>query len=539
MQITNLNPGNFTTDNVYIDQIPQLPAVTSNVQTGLVGISGTANWGIPNTPVAFQNASVDGYLAFGNGTGLAKSLILAALVMMPECSQFLGTRVTDTTDVAATIVTPDASAGIVFTLTARSTGSLPNPTAPTLANPGLTAATCQVNIQSGTASVSPVLQVVISFPGFAQEVYSNIVAYATLGSAYAATTAKPNILAAINGTAPNTSASPNWVASAGSSTLIPVLTAIAATSGTDGASGVTTAELLGSISGAVLTGAYAMDGMLQGAQVVLADLTDTTIYAGLATFQAVEGCVGHFAFPTATTTATATASRITSNLTSAQTALSMDWDYFYDAVTGTTRLVNPSYKTAAVIASQSAYMYPGNKPANGVIGISATERTSNQVRVAEAGVRQQNGILYLTNNPNVFLSGNGYGLPHGMAADGKTALSDTRMLLMISADLIGVLGPLVGQMQSAAQNDPIRTTFNDRLDAYFQTLLTPSAGTLLPQQIGAYQVIANATNNTSITVAQGKLVAQVSVTTLAPVKYIVTLLQVGVNVQIQTVTATN
>lgn len=529
MIITNLNPGNFTTDGVYTDQIPQLPAVNGNAPTGRVGISGTANWGPLNTPIAFSKANVDGFQAFGDGTYLPKSLILAALVMMPECIDFLGTRVDDGTSTAAVITMQDSSAGSAIVLTARYTGSKPNPTTATLANPTMVAAAASATLQSGTASANPVAQVIVNFPGFPQEVYSNIVAYATPGGGIDIPTYRANVLAAMNGTAPNTAPSPNWIASNGTGTHNPVFdTAYSASGGTDGATSVTAAIQLGTLTASTKTGAYAMDGKLSGAQIVLADLTDTAVAAGIQVFETVENCIAHFAFATNATTATAIASRQTNNLKSAGLVLSMDWDYFYDSVLGLTKLVCPSYKTAAVIASQPAFMYPGNKPQGGVAGITTTQLGSNGVGVAEGGQRQTNGLLYLTDNPQLFF-GSGYGLPHGMAADGITPISDVRMLKMISNDLYGIVGPLVGLMQSGDPDDPTRVLYTSRVGSYLKNLRYGS-----PRQIADSQVIADLTDNSTVTIAAGKLIGQISVTTLAPVKYIVNLLQVGVNVQIVT-----
>lgn len=523
--ITSTIPGNLNTDGLYVDQIPPTPAIGTGAATGRIGISGPCNWGPIGQAIPFSNPATDGQAAFGNGTGLAHSLILAAMVASPECIDFLGTRVDDGTSTAAVIAMKDTlgSPATIITLTAKNTGSLPNP-------PNGVAASAFATLQSGTATGTPLVALAISFPGFTQEVYANVVAYATPGSGFDAPTYKANVLAAINGTAPNSSASPNWTASAGAGTAFPNTTATySATGGTDGA-GVTTSQLIGNPT--LQTGIYAMSGQLSGGQLLVADLTDGSVSGTLTAYATTENCLVHMANTTSQTTAQDITFRAANNLSNASLVYSVDWDYMFDQFAGIQRLVNPSSKVAGVIAGQPAYMYPGNKPAGGVAGVTATERTKSPVQTAEGGQRETNGILYLTNNPNLFNQGTGYGLPHGIASDGVTLISDVRMLKKISFDMRPVLGPLVGLMQSTAVNDEIRKEANDRLDAYFLDLKTGS-----PRQIDDYQVILNATNNTVLTIGQGKLISAISVKTLAAVRYIVALLQVGSTVQLQIKTA--
>lgn len=522
--ITNTDPGNFTIDGIFVDQIPSTPSFVSPARSGRILVVGTGNYGDVDVATPFSSPATDGQTAFGNDTSSTHSLMLAALSASPECIDFEGVRVTNGADTAATIALLDTAGSPATwgTLTFRKTGTLPT----TLL------ASSSVALQSGIITGSPVFALTVNFPGRASEVFSNLIGYATVGSGLDMPTLKASAAAAINGTAPGSQASQYVIFSAGGGTATPnVASTFLATGGNDGSSGVGTADLIGSPT--LRTGIYAGSTKISNGQLLIANFTDATATGTLKTFRLQENCLAHIAAAANQTTQQAIATRAANSISDAGLVYSMDWDYMFDSFAGIQRLVNPSGKVAGVIASQPDYLYPGNKPPNGVAGITATERTNSTPDVAEGGQRQQAGILYVTNNSSLYNNGNGvsYGLPHGMAADGITPICDTRMLQKISADLQPVLGPLVGQMQSSAVNDPIRKLANDRLDAYFDDLLNGS-----PQQISAYNVVADLSNNSVLSISQGKLIVAIAVTTLAPVKYIIAMLQVGSTVQIVTLT---
>jgi hypothetical protein len=659
MIITNANPGNFLTDGPYINLVQAPPGTPAGPQTGLICINGTANFGPVNSPQPFVDVA-SAFTAFGNGTTLPNSLVDEAISAMPECQSFLGNRVTDGTDTAATIVIGDttgfatatytgggtpaagntiqavlangsftvsttvytlitgdtvataltqlatlinnsaavvgpnaflqpvtagattipvtalnsgtggnsitiqavvtgggmtltpttatamtggAASGTVGTLTAKSTGTYPNYSTSTQ-----TGGSLLLTLQSGTMAVSPVLRAVLTFPNAASEVFSNIVAYASVGGAYNAATAKANLLAAINGNGTTLPGSQRWTFSSGASTTAPFVGYVnGASGGTNGTTNITTATLMGVDGNTGRTGIYAFRGLASGAQLVVAALTDLTVAQTLVAFAAAENCIAHIATPSGTSTTTTIANKSTYNASSPQLIFDADWDYRYDTVSGAQRLVSPIGKIAGAIAMQPAWMTPGGKPVNGgVLNIIATERATAQaglpqtqtlntspLSVGEAGLRESNGIAYLTNSPQLFFQG-GYGLPHGMMSDGVTLISDVRMLKSIAYSLQQIYGRFVGSMLAIVKGNlvviaptGVESSPQDAVDQYFQSLLFPQP------QIAAYSNIMDASNNTQTTVGQGQLIGNVRVTTLSAARFIITSVQVGVNVQIQ------
>lgn len=537
MIITNSNPGNFTTDGAYIDLIPPPPAMPTGPATGIVAIVGAANYGPKNTPTAFSTPS-DLFNAFGNGTTIVSSLVDEALCAMPECKSFIGVRVTDGTDTSAVILMLDSSAATVLTLTAKYTGSFAN------------ASSARLDLVSGTTSAAPVYKLTINFPNAAAEVFTGIAGSAS-GGAYSSSVFLANALAAVNGTIAGQAGSTRWTATTGSSSIAPVAaTNTAASGGTDGTASVVNSTLIGTDGSSGRTGLYALRGQVQGAIVLLAQNTTATSASALSTFAMQENCSVMLAYPSLTTTDTMIATQATNNLFYPNLYLAADWDYFYDSVSKSTFLHSPQGPLAAILASLPAYQYPGNKPAGaaGKSGIISTDRNGNPntnppsgaspLSTTEAGKRQAAGILYLTNNPNLYYQNSGYGLPHGMASDGKTLISDTRMTQSIAVSMQSILGKYVGSMIALINGKFIIVAPNGdpgdpqgALNAYFAGLIAGST-----PQIAAYSNQISSNNNTVQQVQQGFLIASVFVTTLSAAKFILALTQVGNTVSIPTVT---
>ena len=513
--VNNLVPGSFTVDGVYIDEIPAQAATTPGPNTNLVAIVGGASWGPLNTPVAF-NDQPSAFAAFGNATQDVHSLVSEAVNgAIPLCSSLLGSRVSDGTDAAATLLLLDTpSGGTVLTLTAVYTGSYAN------------GASAVVQLTGGNETTSPgipIYQITVFFPNANPAVYSGIVGGNSGG--YVAATFKANAIAAINGTAPNSLPNPWFTAAAGGSSLVPAkVTPNLASGGLDGASGLTTSYLIGTDGEVGRTGIYALRTLVGGGTVIVAALTDPTVGSTLAEFAQEESCIAGLAFPSGTPTTTAVSTRATDNLSSPFLFLVMDWDYVYDPVAGALRLISPLGKAAGVVASAPAYQYPGNQPVNGVPNIVGTERTAGQpLSFSEQGLRQTNGLLYVY---RPIPRGSVFGFPHGMMSDGVTLMSDTRMLNFIALSLETILGPFVGAMVSTNPKDPTIMQATSAMLAFFENLSGPTQ-----PQIANYSIVPK---NTVTTIEQGQLIFAVSVQTLSAAKYVIAALQVGNTVQIVT-----
>lgn len=525
MIVSSVNASNLQVDGVLIDIVTAPPQLPAGPATGLVAVVGGANYGPMDTPTPFVDFA-SAQAAFGTDTISSFSLLRESLTAMPECTFFLGVRRGDGTQAAATITIADGSAGVVALLTAKFTGSLPNGQA-----------TAIISLQSvGVSGINPVYQAVLNFPGKPAEVYSNIIGYASLGGVYDPVTFKANFLAAINGTTRGSVGSANWTATSGVSTSVVATQVNTASGGVDGTSGLTAATVIGTPgSPAGGTGIYALTGLISGAQFIVASLTDPTKAQTLNTFALAENAIGHICTPKGTSTDTAIANRQADSISSSSLVYSTDWLFVFDQISGLNMFVSPMGKIAGVIASQAAYLSPGNQPTpNGVSGVITTERIVNginSVGFAEAAQRQVNGIAYIGYMPSN-RRGPQLGMPHGITSAGLTAsgwsrISDSRMLKFIVDEIQTIEGTYVdGPMSTAANNlgQPTLQNVEDALNSFFGGLVNSK-----PQQLSGASVVPQ---NTQASVAAGQLIFQVNGQTLSNAQFIINFVQAGPEVNI-------
>ena len=234
---TSTTPAQYITDGAYVNQVPTPPPSPVGPNTGLIAIGGFANWGPTNSPNYYTSVA-SGISIYGNATYVPNSLILATMAASPECASFIGVRFTNGGDTAATIAMLGTDNNTLVTLTAKYSGSLPNPATGT-------AASAQISFQSGSLSggTTPVFVMSIAFPGYASETFTALVGGS---NTYVASTFIASVVAAVNGQVANKTGSIRWTATAGTGTAPPVLTKTYATGGTDGApvSGITGSTLV-------------------------------------------------------------------------------------------------------------------------------------------------------------------------------------------------------------------------------------------------------------------------------------------------------
>lgn len=424
-----------------------------------------------------------------------------------------GTTITPTTATPLTGGTAGGGLNLAI-LTSKFTGSYANN------------ATATVSYQSGGPDNYPVLSLALAFPGYPTEVFNNIVAYVAGNPAFSNSTAQANVLAAVNGTIPGQAGSARWTATAGNATTPVIAKSNAASGGTDGTGFTDTAELgVDGITGR--TGLYALRGLVSSGQVLLAGATNPVLGSSLIAFRQAENCLAHLAFPLGTTTASALSTRQANALSDPGLVLSLDWQYVFDVVQKQAIYVPPSAKIAGIIASLPSYLSPGNQPAVGAAGVIGTERITNGVNtvsVAEAAQRQQNGLAYLGYMPRA-IRGPQLGMPHGMASDGVTRITDYRMLALSIDTIQANEGQFVDSPMSASASNlgqPAFGLIQDTLDAVF-------GGWKTSQQIADYSVTLPS-QNTPTTVGEGYLILSVLIQTMSSAQFIVNLLQVGPNV---------
>lgn len=515
MFVTSAALNSLQVDGVYVYNQPPVPVAGQGINTSLAGIVGTASWGPLNTPTVFSDtASL--YAAFGSFatagiSGQPFSLVTEGQFATNFSNNFLGVRVSDGTDSAATAALKDSSGTNGVTLTAKYSGTEGN-------SVGIVLAT-----GSQSTSGAPTLTATLQRLGYAPEVYPNLTNPNAGGFAAALISAINN---GISGVRP---ASQLCVASVLGSTSVTGYTATASpVSLSGGANGQnpTSSQQVGQDGTTGRTGVYALRGTgVQ--QFILAGNSDSTQFATLAAFAASEGSLSIVCLPSGTSSTNAISAKQTANANSSNQTLLKDWMYFTDPVSGQQRLVSPMGEALGVIASLAPEQSPGNKPVAGMNNILSTERTGTPYSYAEAQQLETAGILYVT---NPIPRGAIFGFPHGQNCNpnfgsGSDTIAYTRMTNFLAASVVGLLGPFVGELQGTASNDPTRAAAKNVLSTFLNNLQRQG-------RISNFSVQLDNLNNTPSTIAQGFCLALVQVQYMGIIKFFMATLQGGQTVQI-------
>lgn len=544
MPLTSQGPTQQLVPNVYVNILPPLQALNPYINTSLNGFVGVANWGLVDTPVFCDDGASIIY-NFGNDTvgattsGLNASLVEEMITALNEDGNSVGVRVTDGTDTPAVINMPDTASGTLIIFTARMTGSLP------MGNPATNTVAAGVRIDAIGPPSQFLYRVTIFFPGQAPIIYNNIrgsIGFGGQGS-YSAVTLKNNIVAAVNGTAPNTQANPYFQAAAGSSTAQPLLATVTNPtngSGTDGTLGVTTSILIGADSETgARTGLYALRGT--GAfHACICGCTDLSQAQTLSTFCSSEGiALGFLTVPKGTSDQGAVSLRATNAAGQSNLCLVKDFIYTYDSVLQTYRFVSPIGKAMGIIGllppSESPINQPYNTTALGAAGVLSTEQTQNGPRSTdELGYLLSNGFICITNQ--IPLNNDTYGIGWDVTASGDPATSNgagvyipvQRMNVFLAQAIQDIGAPFIGQPQSLSANDPTRANISAAFNNFF-TGLKPVGGKAM---IDSYKVTCDLTNNNAANIAAGICNVMILVRYLGIVRVLYIQLQAGTNVVI-------
>jgi hypothetical protein len=252
VQQGSINTTALVVPDLYVQIVPPQNLVLNGVPTNVLGVVGTSAWGPIGQPVIV--ATMSDY-AQTYGPIIARKYDMGtqiATAVQQGAQSFRCVRVTDGTDTAAQA----AVGGTTFIFTALYTGSLGN----------------QIVLTMGAGSQANTWRLTVALPGLAPEVYDNIG-----GTGAGFWTA---LASAVNqGQGLLRGPSQLIIASANGTTASPAafsLTLGTGTSGTDGATSITAATLIGSD---ILPrhGMYALRG--QGCGIaLLADADDPTQY---------------------------------------------------------------------------------------------------------------------------------------------------------------------------------------------------------------------------------------------------------------------
>jgi phage tail sheath protein FI len=341
----------------------------NGVPTNMIGVVGTAAWGPVNQPVNVGDMPTYAGLF---GAPVARKFDMGthvATAIQQGATAFRCVRVTDGTEMAA------SSTGVAtcITFAALYTGSLGN----------------ALTVQIATGSKASSWKAIVSVPGGAPEVFDNITG---TGAAFWA-----NLANAINTGAGTVRGKSNLiVATALTGTTAPSATTCTFSGGLDGASTVTSANIIG-VDTNPRKGLYALRG--QGCSIlVLADLDDDTQWTtadGVALF---EGMYSMVCGPSGDNIPNAVTKKQTAGLDSFSTkVLFGDWILWNDPFNQVQRFVSPQGFAAGRLANLSPEQSGLNKTLYGVVGSQRSNSTSATYSESELTQLISAGIDVITN----------------------------------------------------------------------------------------------------------------------------------------------
>lgn len=268
------------------------------------------------------------------------------------------------------------------------------------------------------------------------------------------------------------------VAVAGAAQVPPTLsTPLTLSGGTDGASGVTDATLMGQ-DVVPRKGMYALRGSNCDC-FTLCDMSTIANLAAIVSFGLSETMTPVFGSASGDSIANALSNRINAGIDSPWMWYIMgDWPSFYDSYNGVTRLINPSAFGIGICGNLSPQQSPLNKPLQGV---SATQRSTlgQTYSDTELSIINTGGIDVIL-PPTTSPGGYYFSFATGRNASSNTAangLEYTRMTnFLIRAAQSKAAGSFVGQLQSIQPNDQTRANAKALFDGFSAQLASPQVG---------------------------------------------------------------
>lgn len=471
--------------DLYVQVVPPQNLVLNGVPTNIVGIVGTASWGPVAQPVIVATMA-DYSGTFGPVYGRTFDMgTHVATAIQQGAQDFRCVRVTDGTDTAAQSSPP----GTTVAFTALYTGTLGNRIVVAL-QPGSRVATWQL---------------LVGLPGSRPELFDNI---AGTGATF-----WTNLAAAVNnGQGPQRGPSRLISVNAGGATVPPsaFTTTLGNTvPGTDGVSGVGTAQLIGH-DGTDRTGVYALRGQNCGIALI-ADLSDPGSWTTQAAFGLQEGVYMILTGPPGDTIQNAISTMHAAGLDSysAKTMFG-DWLWWSDQTNDTIRLVSPQGFVAGRLANLSPEQSSLNKPLYGILGSQnfgvpgSGQNTSYSV--ADLSALLSAGIDVVC-NPQP--GGSFWGVRGGRNSSSNVTINGdnyTRLTNYIAATLAAGMGLYVGRLINDSLLRQIRAT----LLSFLQNMLTQG---MLGSVTGAlpFSVICDASNNPAGRTGLGYVQADIQV----------------------------
>lgn len=448
---------------------------------------------------ASLNASVE--------TNTAKMTYSASATVLTCTSVAIGTAGNSLTLASSAVPTATAVSPLAggtagtsgVTWTAKYTGSLGN--------------SVKVTLAKGSAANS--YKVIVSNPYLATEIFDNVASNLTGIAVWTA------IVSAINNGSSSTRPNSNIiVATVGTATAAPTPgSSVTLVGGTDGASGITTAYMLGQDALLSLTsdinigdtggagtgmtqvqrsGMYALRN--QGvAQFSLCDLSDITALSAIIAFATDIGAYAIFATPASDTIANA-AAELSQYGIDAYTAKVIfgDWVIWNDTVTMTpTRMTSPAAVTLGMLGNRSPQINLLNKPVNGIVGTQSSllGKSYSYSDFQNLSAARMDVIALDKTITNNFVHRLGINTSSNQITMGDEY---TRVIYFLAKSI-----NIVGAQYLGANMDP--TEMLNAKVALQQFLALAQTNKIIYTFDGsqAYQVVLDTTNNTQMTAALG------------------------------------
>ncbi len=481
-QYGSLNTAAIVVPDRYVQIVPPAALALPGAPSNTLGVIGSASWGPVNQPVVL-GTPVDCTRAFGPLAVRKHDLgTHVAIAAMQGANSFLGVRVTDGTDTAASATVPAAAlsastaffAALALAINAgigvnRGASALVSFNAAT----GIFAALYtgsngnNVVISVGPGSKTGTMRAVASLGGGTPEVYDNIVATGT----------------------------------------VPSVASFSLAGGTDGAAGVTAQMLVGNDGAQPRTGMYALRGT-SAAVAVLADADDSTTWLSQATFGLSEAIYMVMTGPSGDTIADTVSVKSAAGVDNYAAKLMFgDWLYWSDATNGVTRLVSPAAFAAGELAALAPNQSSLNKQLGGIIASQSSGSGAGAYSTAELSALIEAGIDVICNPA----PGGAYWAcrsGHNTSSD-STRYGDqyTRMSFFLADTIDAGTGIYVGQPISLTLLQNIRSALLGTLsNLQGQGLLGTVGSSTLP-----YSVVCDASNNPQAREGLGYVQADVGV----------------------------
>ncbi len=274
------------------------------------------------------------------------------------------------------------------------------------------------------------------------------------------------------------------------------------TGGTDGNAGVTGTTLLGSNSAPVPTGMYA----LGNANTSLFALVDCDTASTWSIQNAFGTTIGSQAIivgpPSQTVAAGVTAKSNAGIIQNSSIYLLGDWCGYLDTNNNNiVRLISPQGFYAGIMGNLSPEQSPLNKVMNGVI-YTQKSQMGQIYQDSDYVTMMQNGIEVIS---NPIPAGTSFGCETGKSAGLDLSTNNVNIqrmanFLALSFSRSGVIGAYIGLLQTPSVQDSARAS----LVSFLQSLVAN-------QQIEAFKVVLDSTNNPNNRVVLGFMEAQITV----------------------------